>query len=199
MSIRQTTLFACLLSMTFSASAHEYSCRAIKGTRAVTIASFRFTPAELQQAQSTHNAETCSIPIQPQASSATAAQKLQSTASKPNTPLAAARPDSPKGDDKPPMCGVVDGEHFHIASEMSMSYCSKQATSAGASTAKALKPGGKVAFRIRAPRSYNGAQHHAMYKFSDGDVVGVCYICVPIKTVDQSNPIRRQEAARPKD
>lgn len=204
MSIRQTALFACLVSMTFSASAHEYSCSAIKGTRAVAIASFRFTPAELENARKNHNSDTCSVPTERQGSGAAATQKLQSPAPKPDTPLAAARPNSPNGDGGPaPMCGVVDSDDSHIASSYIMTYCKKQAASARVSAANAPKPDRKVAFRVRSPGSYNAVEHHTAYRFTDGNLVGACYVCVPIKRADAVAPlsetIRQQKALRPKD
>lgn len=204
MSIRRTALFACLVSMTFSASAHEYSCSAIKGTRAVLIASFRFTQAELENAQKNHNPETCSIPTQRQGSGAAATQKLQSPAPKPDAPLAAARPNPPNGDGGPAeMCGVVDHEDFHIASSYVMTYCNKQAAIARGSAANVPKPDRKVAFRVRSPGSYNAAEHHTAYRFTDGNLVGACYVCVPIKRPDAVVPlnqtIRQQEVVQPKN
>jgi hypothetical protein len=202
MSIRQTALFACLVSMTFSASAHEYSCSAINGTRAVLIASFRFTQAELENARKNHNPETCSVPAERQGSGAAATQKLQSPAPKPDTQLAAARP-NPPNDYLPPMCGVVDNHDFHIASSQAMIYCKKQAATTRGSAANVPKPDRKVAFRVRSPGSYNAVEHHTAYRFTDGDLVGACYVCVPIRRPDAVAPlsgtIRQQEVLQPKN
>ena len=204
MSIRRIALFACLVSMTFSASAHEYSCSAINGTRAVLIASFRFTQAELENARKNHNLDTCSVPTQRQGSGAAATQKLQSPAPKPDTPLAAARSNSPNGDGvRVQMCGVVDSDDFHIASSHAMIYCKKQAAITRGSAANVPKPDRKVAFRVRSPGSYNAVEHHKAYRFADGNLVGACYVCVPIRRPDAVAPlsetIRQQEAVRPKN
>jgi hypothetical protein len=200
MSKRQTVLFACLLSMVFSASAHNDFCSA--GTRAVVIGSFNFTPAQLLQAQKTHNPDTCPLRIEGQVRGVASTQRLQSSIQNSNKPLAA-QPNVPIGDGgPPPMCGVVDGENHHLARVMMMSRCNEQATSKGTAAASALKQGHKVAFRVRTPRSYNAADHHANYQFSDGNLVGACYVCVPIRAIDVVVPrdqsIKAQEAIQPK-
>ncbi len=208
MSIRQTALLACLVSMVFSASAHDYSCGA--GTRAVVIGSFRFTQADLLQEQKTHSPETCPLPIERVTSGTASTQRLQSPVSKSDKPSAAAQPNLPNGDgDGGPslMCGVVDGKHpqFHITSAKTMRHCNEQAAnrSTGVLAASTLKQSRKVAFRVRAPRSYNDPKHHTNYSFSDGDVVGACYVCVAIKPTRVSTPqgelIKKQETTRPKD
>jgi hypothetical protein len=206
MSIRQTALFACLVSMAFSASAHDYSCGA--GTRAVVIGSFRFTQADLLQEQKMHSPETCPLPIERVASGTASTQRLQSPVSNSSQPLPAARPDSPKDYDGPPqMCGVVDGKHaqYHYTSAKTMRHCNEQAAnrSTGAVAASTLKQSRKVAFRVRSPLSYNDPKHHTNYSFTDGDVVGACYVCVPIKPTGVSTPqvelIKKQETTRPKD
>ena len=84
-----------------------------------------------------------------------------------------------------------------------MTYCKKQAASARVSAANAPKPDRKVAFRVRSPGSYNAVEHHMAYRFTDGNLIGACYVCVPIKRPDAVAPlsetIRQQEVLRPKN
>ncbi len=201
MSKRQTALFACLVSMAFSANAHNYSCGA--GTRAVVIGSFNFTPAQLLQAQNTHNPDTCPLRAEDEASPAASSQRLQSPAPNSNKPLAA-QPNVPIGDGgPPPMCGVV-GKHstYRTATGEALVSCEEMARRTSPPKSNALKQKPKIGFRVRAPRSYNAADHHENYKFSDGNLVGACYVCVPIRTIDAIVPrdqsIKTQEAVQPK-
>jgi hypothetical protein len=203
MATRQTALFACLLSMAFSANAHNYRCT-VEGTQSVAIGTFRFTKKDLMRERETHSSRPCPLvgrgsqDSRDNSERETTARKMQSPALKPDA-LSAGQATLPGYD--PNMCGVVDG--YHEASALIVRYCTLQAQGANttatgvqvnsAQASTAAKHRREIGFKVARPASYNARDHHERYSFNDGLLVGTCYVCVKIK--DQSaDPVKRVQA-----
>ena len=82
-----------------------------------------------------------------------------------------------QGEDCPPdkSCGVVDD--WFMATAMSGDYCN------GPTRGIAPDP---VAVEITHPADYKAGNHHDLYRFTDGDLVGSCYVCVKKPVVERS-------------
>ncbi len=162
MATRQTALFACILSAIFSVGAHDAplpeTCSMV-GAKRVTISSFRFTEKELLRGREAHSSNTCPL---------TGNNSKRDTATARESPGA---PTSPTASSETPdagstaKCGVVD--EYHIGTMMIVKYCNESKLS-----------NGQASFRVASPVSYNARIHHKSYGFSDGDLVGTCFICV---------------------
>ena len=193
MATRQTALFAYLLSMIFSANAHNYQCR-VEGTYSIVTGSFRFTKKDLMRERETHSSRPCPLlgrdryDSRDNSERAITERKVQSQVLKPDTPSTGQSTAS--SDFNPNMCGVVDG--YHEASALIVRYCTRQAQAAnttvtgtqkqiGAQIASDAKHHREIGFKVARPASYNARDHHQRYSFDDGPVTGTCYICVKMK------------------
>ncbi len=177
MATRQTALFACILSAVFSASAHDAprpgTCTAI-GARQVTIGSFRFTEKTLLREREQHSPLTC--PLASNGSKQEVVTPREEPGDKSSGTSSGETPDAGPA----AKCGVVDD--YHIGMMTIVKYCNDPKLG-----------NGQASFRVARPASYSAKDHHKRYTFSDGDLIGTCYICVvrgPIKL----GPARQVEA-----
>lgn len=172
MATRQTALSAsmlprcmlatCMLAAVFSVGAHESpipgTCTAI-GARQVTIGSFRFTEKALIREREQHTPSTC--PLAGNGPNREVATPLEGSAASNSRISPGGSPDTgPAG-----KCGVVDD--YHIGMMSIIKYCNDPKLG-----------NGQASFRVARPASYSARTHHKSYRFSDGDLIGTCYICI---------------------
>ena len=87
-------------------------------------------------------------------------------------------------------CGIVDD--WHWANEMSLAFCSEQGGQPGAAapavSASAAPSPLAVPF-VSSPAIFNVSDHHRLYRFSTGHLVGVCVVCKPNVTQPAPTPV----------
>lgn len=180
MAPRRTVLFALLLPIVCPVNAHEYVCT-VENTRPVAIASFRFTREDMLREHATHRDKPCPLPHYsvPRRVEQTARTGRISPVDQ-NSPLTAT-PGGGSGTGPAEMCGVVD-DPYHDVAALAYRYCTTQAQSASTSTAnRAVRPYRGIGFRVTRPSVYNAKDHHRVYGFDAGDVVGTCFVCVVVQ------------------
>ncbi len=93
-------------------------------------------------------------------------------------------------------CGIVDD--WHWANEMSLAFCGEQggqplasaplrvsghdaaaAGSAAPAVSALAAPSPLAVPFVSSPAIFNVSDHHRLYRFSTGDLVGVCVVCKP--------------------
>lgn len=162
MATRQTALFACLLSAVFSVGAHDAplpgTCSMV-GAKRVTIGSFRFTEKALIRGREAHSSSTC--PLTDNGPRREVALARERPGAQTSHTASGETPDA----GPTAKCGVVD--EYHIGTMMIVKYCNDPKLG-----------NGQASFRVARPASYSAKTHHKSYRFSDGDLIGTCYVCI---------------------
>ena len=164
------------------------------GARRITIASFQFSPAELQAFKDAHPQPQSVTARQGRQRRATLSEAitalLPATQQTARTPTAAARlavvatqgpigpPRDPGGD---ATCGVVD--YWLYAAVDAYAHCNAPD-----------KGNGQAYFRVSSPASFNAADHHGAYANFGQGLEGTCYICMPPGRTDVVGPAQRPPA-----
>lgn len=70
-------------------------------------------------------------------------------------------------------CGIVD--EWHYANEMAMAFCAGSENSVSRSAASFQGP----LVVVSSPEDFNTREHHDLYRFRDGNLIGTCIVCAP--------------------